>query len=507
MSFFAHAVEMWPLLALFGGLALLTAALTVIVPLRRGKLRRVVLLGAMAAAMAGTELLLRQLGYATSAHWLGVAAMLLASFGVVNGIALAVFDLALPRIGVVTAPIVYELVVGSGWLFVGVVVLTTSGVDLTGVVAASTIAAAILTISLQNTLGDVVGGIAVQFDRTVKAGDWMSLPTGVEGRVREVRWRHTVVETRDGDAVVVPNAVLIASTITIRGRRDGRPHPHRIDIPFTTDSALPPDRVAAVVEEALRGAPIDNVVEDPAPDCVCTDLCAQDVGFNRFSARVWIVDLGPDLATRSRIKERIHAAMRRAGLPLGAPTFGIYGAGPDGDLHAAAAAKRAAAARQLLDRIPLFEPLTPDERDRLAPRLIHRPYSDGEVITRQGSVAHGLYLVCGGAVRVVQRVDGSDVQLAILQAPTLFGEMGLVTGEARTATVSAVGPTVCFRLDKADFDQFLHSRPAIAEDLSALLATRRMATERETDPAHRTTREAAERARILDRIRRFFGLA
>jgi small-conductance mechanosensitive channel/CRP-like cAMP-binding protein len=506
MTFFARAVQMWPLAALLFGLLLLAVAIAAIVPVRRPKLRRVLLLLALSALVAGTEQALARLGYDLSAAWLGIAATLLLSFTVVNVVAILAFDLLLPRIGVQVAPIVYELLLASGWLFAAVVVLTTSGVDLTGVVAASTIAAAILTISLQNTLGNVVGGIAVQFDGSLRAGDWVALESGRHGRVREIRWRHTVVETRGGDAVVVPNSALLSSTLTLLGRRDGRAHPHRIEVPFLTDVGTPPDLVVRLVTEALRDAPIDNVAGEPAPDCVCVDLGAGAKGFTRFAARAWLDDLGPYDPTVSRVAERVHAAMRRASLPFGSPTVGVYGAGPGGDLDLREAAQLRTAARRLLDQVSLFAPLTGVEKDRLALELVHHPYSDGEVVTRQGATAFGLYLVGSGSVRVVQRVGDDDVELAVLEAPSLFGEMGLMTGEPRSASVTALGPTSCWRLDKPVFDRILRERPAIAEDLSELLAARRFAQERDTDPATRKARERTEQARILDRIRQFFGL-
>lgn len=504
MTFLARAVDMWPLLALVTGLVPLAVAATVIVPTQRRKLRRMVLLVALTALVACTDLTVAALGFGASAAWLGVATWLLVAFTGVNLGAILLFDLALPRLGVSPAPIVYELALAGSWMFASVVVLTTSGVDLTGVVAASTVAAAILTISLQSTLGSVVGGVAVQFDRSIRAGDWIALSAGQEGRVREIRWRHTVVETREGDAIVVPNALLLSAVVTIIGRRDGRSHPHRISVDFLTDVAVPPDLVVATVTEALRASPIENIASEPQPDCACVDMGVQAPGFTRFRARAWAIDPMPDRPTHSRVSERVHAAMRRANLPFGSPTLGMYAV----DHAPTDTAHLRRAARKLLDQVALLAPLTSDERDLLAPKLVYRPYANGEVITRQGATAHGLYLVGEGAVRVIAVGDGHPEphELAILEAPSLFGEMGLLTGEARSASVVAVGRTVCWRLDKVDFDQILRERHQIAADLATLLATRQTLLARDLDHHNQRAHEVAEQARILDRIRAFFRL-
>ncbi|MEQ1507658.1 MAG: mechanosensitive ion channel family protein, partial [Myxococcota bacterium] len=491
------------------GLLVLAVAINAWVPSRRSRLRRVVLLVGSAAAAAGAELGARSLGLSVAAHWLHLATDLGCAFAAVNLVAVAVFDLGLPRLAVEIAPIVAELVVASGWMLAAVVVLTVSGVDLTGFVAASTIAAAILTISLQTTLGNVVGGIAVQLDGSIRAGDWLALDDGRQGRVREVRWRHTVLQTRDGDAIVVPNSSLLTMLVTILGRADdGRPGPHRLAIELATDVTTPPDRVVAVVEQALRDSPLDNVVPIPAPDCVCVDLGAGNVGFARFTARVWIADPARDQVTATAVRSRIHAAMRRAGLPFGVPSTGVYKQGARGELDRTKVDELRADARRLLDRVGLFDPLTADEKDQLAPRLRHAPYCDGEIVTREGDTAHWLYLLAAGRVRVSATVDGASSTVANLDAPALFGEMGLMTGEPRAATVAAASPVECWRLDKADFDEFLRNRPAIAHDLSAVLAERRsgLSDARELDAAVRAAERVRDQARILHRIQAFFGL-
>lgn len=503
MAFFAQAVALWPLLVLLVGLVLLAVAMNALVPARRPRLRRVVVLLALAILAAATELGMRWLGFVGSAHWLQLVANLFSAFTFVNLIAIAVFELVLPRLRVYAAPIVYELVLASGWMLAAVVVLTASGVDLTGVVAASTIAAAILTLALQATLGNVLGGVAVQFDGSIRAGDWLELENGRQGRVREVRWRHTVLETRDGDSVVVPNSSLLSMLITILGRQDGLGHPHRMSIDFLTDVGVPPDLVVRVVQEGLRHSPMENVAATPEPDCVCVDIGGHNAGFNVFQARVWIVDLRIDQPTVSRARERIHAAMRRANLSFGSPTTGMYRAGVDGEQRRAVQLR--ADARRMLDQVALFDGLTAEEKDHLAPKLHPSPYAPGEVITREGSTAHGLFLVGSGSARVVTTVDGGENVVAVLEPPTFFGEMSLMTGEPRSASVVALTSCECWRLDKVDFDEILKRRPTIAEGLSALLATRRLELVelRDGDGA---ARQATEQARILDRIRVFFGL-
>jgi CRP-like cAMP-binding protein len=160
--------------------------------------------------------------------------------------------------------------------------------------------------------------------------------------------------------------------------------------------------------------------------------------------------------------------------------------------------------------VTFFKPLREEELEKVAAGLRYAPFAAGETITRQGAVAHWLYLITDGSAEVRLHVEGCpDRVVATLKAPDFCGEMGLMTGEPRTATVVATSDVECYRLDKETFHKILEDRPEIAEEISGLLAERRIKiaaaihdTE-EGDPADRLSRE---QDRLLGTIRGFFGL-
>jgi CRP-like cAMP-binding protein len=99
--------------------------------------------------------------------------------------------------------------------------------------------------------------------------------------------------------------------------------------------------------------------------------------------------------------------------------------------------------------------------------------------------------------------------VASLNAPDFFGEMGLMTGEPRSADVVAITDVDCFRLGKETFERVLLARPDIMNELSEKLATRRVELIAVRDglaPGDRSSRHASERERILNGIKGFFGL-
>jgi len=163
-----------------------------------------------------------------------------------------------------------------------------------------------------------------------------------------------------------------------------------------------------------------------------------------------------------------------------------------------------------LSTVHLFTAFTPDELRTLAAGMSHMIYTRGERITRQGAVAHWLYVMTKGTADIrIMKPEGEHAIVASLKAPDFFGEMGLMTGEPRTADVVATSDVECFRLGKDTFQQVLLARPAIVDELSHKLASRRvelMAIREGLDEASKKSREASERDRILGGIKQFFGL-
>ena len=111
---------------------------------------------------------------------------------------------------------------------------------------------------MQDVIGNIAGGLALQVDGSLSPGDWIRVDQLI-GRIVEVRWRHTAIETRDWDALIVPNAALMSGQFAILGKRDGQPLQRRQWVQFNVDHSHAPSRVIEVVEAALRQAPIPRV--------------------------------------------------------------------------------------------------------------------------------------------------------------------------------------------------------------------------------------------------------
>jgi small-conductance mechanosensitive channel/CRP-like cAMP-binding protein len=480
-------------------------------PKRAPRTRRLLFLAGGWVALDLIEIAASHGAEIAALRWLRLGSDVCGAWLWVDLLAALIFDVMMPTLGISVVSIAYDLLVGFGFIAGAAAVLSAAGVDLTSVVAASTVAAAILSLSLQSTLGNIIGGVALQIDGSISEGDWIQLESGKQAKIREVRWRHTVAETRDGDLLIIPNATLLQNTILVLGRRGGATRGHRMWVYFHVDFRFPPSQVIQVVQDALATHDIPNVDPEISPDCVCMDLARDGrESYAVYAVRYWIIDVKRDDPTSSVVRARLHAALRRAGIPLARPVQTVlYAPADDVDEEQIMARRRDRAAR-VLDDVHLFTALSPEERSAISARLVFTPFARGEYITRQGSVAHWLYLLSSGAVEIRTSLDGGAERLVNrIESPGFFGEMGLLTGEPRLASVVAVTDVECFRLDKHSVEELIRERSDLARQLSETVAERRvtlLAVRENLDEAGKAHRVRTEQERILERIRTFFGL-
>ncbi|HVJ90922.1 MAG TPA: mechanosensitive ion channel family protein [Labilithrix sp.] len=506
-------------LGLFGAIIVIAALVNRFAATHRSRVRRTVILFIFYVLALGVFWVLTTLGASAWAERFRLIAELLQAFTVVSLGATALFSVLFPAAGVVLPMLASDLLVGLGYLAATLGVLSMHGLNPTGALASAAVVSAVLAISLQSTLGNIVGGVALQLDGSVHEGDWIQLENGKQGRVRAIRWRHTIVETRDWSTIIVPNAQLLSNNITILGKRDGRSVPQRYWVWFNVDFRFPPTTVIQTVIDALHAAPIAGVANDPPPNCVCMDF-GRDMrtSFATYAVRYWLTDLAHDDPTNSRVRARIYSALQRAGIPLAIPANMTWIQVED-ETRAAKKSERQASDRfRALRRLPLFRALNNDEVRTLADGVSAVIYTPGEIIARQGSAANWLYILASGTVEVRMEVDpdgptgpapASTKVLSTLTAPEVFGEMGLMTGESRAADVVALTDVECLRLDKETFERVLLARPEIATELSDRLAKRRVeliAAREGLDENAKVARASMERDEILGAIRSFFSL-
>ena len=130
-------------------------------------------------------------------------------------------------------------------------------------------------------------------------------------------------------------------------------------------------------------------------------------------------------------------------------------------------------------------------------------FGDGEAIVRQGEPGHSMYVLCSGRVAVV--LEPGRQEVAVIEQGGYFGEMSLLTGEPRTATVVARGEAVVLELDAALFRRLGEQSPLALEQVGLAAMTRREQLERARTAA-RGADIADAPATFLARMKRFLRL-
>ena len=413
---------------------------------------------------------------------------------------ISIFRLLLPALHMPWPRILEDILFILACLVWGLIRLRYVGLDLSGLLTTSAVMTAILAFAMKETLGNVLGGLALQLDSSFEIGDWIMLGT-YRGRVIEIHWRHTALLTNEGEKVVVPNSELVRSTVVVFSSAQ---HPNsRRSVGFCTNNTVAPSQVVAAVENAICSAVIDNVALNPPPHCILTDY--RD-GLTHYLVRYWLTSPQLDSLTDSMVRKHIFTALRRHNIALGKPNLSARMQSDNSESIALKQEQEIAHRMQMLSVVKLFEVFHDDELRQIASSLTVTPFTKGEVITRQGTMAHWLYLLVTGEVDVWYEAIGRERQfIACLGAGEVFGEMGMMTGEACRTTITANSNLECYRIDKLAFEAILRERPALADVLAKIMS------ERDSDLAAAEQGRSGKaqnvsQANLLRRIKKFFGL-
>ena len=382
--------------------------------------------------------------------------------------------------------------------------MTAVGVNLAGIVTTSAVVTGVLAFSLQETLGNLWGGIQLQLDNTCRIGDWIQIDT-VMGQVIDIRWRYMAVATNSGETVIIPNGSLSKGRVMVLSRRGDKRISWRREVAFAVSYDTPPARVIAAVERGLRRAEIPNVAATPPLDVLCHRF--GDSAFD-YVVRYWLTNLVEDTWTDSQVRLHVAATLARHVMQIPYPHRVLVRPQSPQLARARDDAERAAT----LAGLELFVPLTDLEREALARKLEDLPFVAHDIIARQGEPADSLFILARGHVAIVDdntKAAGARNRLATLEAPACFGEMGLLTGQARGATVIAEDEVLCYRLEKAAFDAILHRRPELVDALSQVVASRQAANDAKLQSLSeeaRARQTVGRRADLVRRIKGFFAI-
>jgi small-conductance mechanosensitive channel/CRP-like cAMP-binding protein len=355
----------------------------------------------------------------------------------------------------------------------------------------SAVSAVVIGFALQDTLGNAFAGLAIQSEKPFHVGHWIRVGE-FEGRVAEVTWRATKLRTKAGNFVVLPNNIVSKEAITNYSEPAA---PTRTEVEVGASYLSPPNLVKKAIHEAIANAP--RALKTPPPDVV---LRAFDSSAITYRARFWIEDYERDEAARDEERTAIYYAFDRHGIEIPWPIQVQY----EREWGEPAADAVVQERDRLLAGVDLFATLAADQRRAIASAMTRRTYGDGEAIVRQGEGGGSMFVVASGRVAVVLEPDRR--QIATIDRGGYFGEISLMTGEPRTATVVARGDESVLEIDAEFFRSLGAVNPQALEQVGVAAAARRV----ELDQARAVgtgTAVADAPATFLGRMRRFLRVS
>ena len=394
-----------------------------------------------------------------------------------------------------------DLIRYGTFIFLAAIILRALwGDKVTPIIGALGIGGVVLGFALQETLSNFFAGLALLAERPFAQGDWIRVGDNAEGIVEHITWRATKIQTRDSDYMMFPNS-SVAKEVIVNFGLPSRHHAIRLRVGTSYDD--PPDKVKKVLLDVVAGVPA--VLRDPAPFVYVKEYA--DFSIN-YEIKCFIEDYSRRPLIEDDIMNRIWYAFRRSDIEIPFPIQTTYEYRIP--WHARTEKGRIEI-ESVLSRVPIFEPLTKEDRARLAEKTTVLYFGRGEPVIRQGDPGEALYAIVSGAARVAVRgQDGMERDVARLGAGEVFGEMSLLTGDPRTASVYAEDWLVLCAVSKDALLPLLSATPAVAEKMAEIVTLRKQGLDRAhaeaaLSGAQRSEVQAATRS-LLGRIRSFFRL-
>jgi small-conductance mechanosensitive channel/CRP-like cAMP-binding protein len=417
--------------------------------------------------------------------------MLTFAFGVIRaGVSVFLWMLRLRNVS--TPKILRDVIDGSLYALAAVPILKSQlAVDLTGLLATSAILSLVIGLALQDTLGNLFAGLSLQLERPFQVGDWVTIGTHT-GRVAQIAWRATRIETFKGESITLPNNLISKEPVKNFSRAS---QPVGVDVHLNAPHHVPPNTVKAAVLATLAELP--QVLSTPEPRC---KTAAYEESSIRYQARFFVREFELADATLDEVYTRLWYRLRREHIDVPFPQRIVHSTEtsklqPDIPPHSIV---------QLLHSVDLFAKIQLDELEALARRVHPVRFGAGERILVAGTQGETFYLVAEG--EVVVRAGRPETDVARLGPGQYFGEISLLTGEPRAATVVAVKDSMLIEFERGAFAHLFEKHPGLARHLSALLAQRRSQLRAHTESVDPVPGHEREEGRIFGRLRQIFAL-
>jgi CRP-like cAMP-binding protein len=350
---------------------------------------------------------------------------------------------------------------------------------------------------MQDSLGNIISGIALQAGKPYAHGDWLQVDK-IYAEVIEVNWRATRLRTHDDVVIEIPHRQMASQTIVNLNRPTRR---HAVRVSVGIDYSAPPSRVRDVLLHATSNA--KGVASEPRPKVYLKNFGESSID---YEIKFWIDDHLYYNDVCDSVRTNIWYSLQRHGIKIPFPTRTVQLERPTRSKQQ----EVQSTARQILRQQPLFKSFTDDQLDALLPRGQLTSFGRGEKVIEQGANGDSMFILVKGEANVVVNRNGLDMHVASLNSGDCFGEMSLLTGEKRSASIIAKSDCEVVEIGKPILANSLKENPELVEKLSTLLAKRQLENEgalaAQTDTSIVRAKQGEYQTTFIDKLRVFFEL-
>lgn len=364
--------------------------------------------------------------------------------------------------------------------------------DVSSILTTTTVLTAAVAFAMQTTIANFFSGFYVQNDRNLRLKTWIALKEqDVVGEIVNVGFRYTTLKSLDDTKVMVPNNYIMQNLVTNLGYGEGQERT-KIALKVGLGYDFPPEKAKSLLLRLLLQD--KDVAKDPPPSVRVRNFADSSIEYDLVYC---LNDYRTHLVTRGNLLTRIWYAVTREGHGIPFPHREV--------IMKAAREPFVVDGGTLLAvfrRTEILQSLTDEESRRLSERVHARVFATGEVVVRQDDPGGSLYIVLQGELKV--SID--EAQVGTLAGGEIFGEMSLLTGEKRKATVTAATEAHLVEILKEDIEPVIRSNPDFLDQLSAILARREEVNRAQKVKMELANAEPVTKETFRQKLKAFFNL-
>lgn len=347
--------------------------------------------------------------------------------------------------------IVVIILYAVGFLFIAKYYLK---LQVTEVLASAAVLTVVVGFALQDILKDLFSGIALNFEESLKIGDWVNI-SQYEGRIEQFRWRSIKIRTTDNVLVVIPNQIASKETVKNFGH-SGQYFALRTQIGASYKNS--PDLVLKTLRQILDS--IDMILKDPAPEINTLRFDASSI---IYELKYFFNDFSKKCCILGEINRKTWYAFKRAGIEIPFPIREVFlkqtneKSVTDEDII------------HILKNNEVLKTIDEKQLQNLVEDVDIKIYGQGEKIINEGETGHHFYYILSGEVEILK----NNKVMQRLETNEYFGEVSLFTGEMTTADVKASKECTFLQISSEKFRETVKMNHDMARKLSDVIAARR----------------------------------